>query len=104
MTWNHTRGYLPMVATAQRFSELNSDVRIDWQVRSLQEFADFPIEQLAGRFDLLVIDHPFSGYAASHDVLLPLDEWLPSEFLDDQVKHTVGQSHASYVYGHHQWA
>ncbi len=93
-----------MVATAQRFSELNPDVHIDWQVRSLQEFADSPLEQLAARFDLLVIDHPFSGYAASHDVLLPLNEWLPSEFLEDQESHTVGQSHASYFYGSHQWA
>ncbi len=104
ITWNHTRGYLPVVATAQRFSELNPDVSIHWQVRSLQEFADAPIEQLAGRFDLLVIDHPFAGYAASHDVLVPLDEWLPAEFLDDQAEHTVGQSHASYSYGGHQWA
>ena len=28
ITWQHTRGYLPMVATAQRFSELHPDVQI----------------------------------------------------------------------------
>ena len=93
-----------MAATAQRFSELNHDVTVTWQVRSLQEFADFPIEKLAERFDLLVIDHPFSGYAASHATLLPLDEWLPSAFLDDQAEHSVGASHHSYFYGGHQWA
>jgi multiple sugar transport system substrate-binding protein len=56
ITWNHTRGLLPMVATAQRFSELNPDVEISWEKRSLQDFADSSIEALAKKFDLLVID------------------------------------------------
>ncbi|HEV2274130.1 MAG TPA: extracellular solute-binding protein [Acidobacteriaceae bacterium] len=104
ITWRHTRGYLPMVATAQRFSELNPNVSIEWQTRSLQQFADSPIQDLAQRFDLLVIDHPFCGYAAEHDVLLPLDEYLPASFLLDQASHPVGRSHESYGYGGHQWA
>jgi multiple sugar transport system substrate-binding protein len=103
MTWNHTRGYLPMVATAQRFSELNPGVTIRWEKRSLQEFADFGLERLVDKFDLLVIDHPFAGYAAAHGVLLPLDRYLPAEFLADQAAHSVGQSNASYIYGGHQW-
>ena len=104
ITWNHTRGYLPMVATAQRFSELHPDVKIAWEVRSLQQFADSPIQDLAQRFDLLVIDHPFSGYAAVHDVLVPLDDYVAKQFLDDQQENTVGHSHASYRAGGHQWA
>src|SRR5215207_4424941 len=104
ITWNHTRGFLPLVGTAQRFSELHPDITIEWQVRSLQEFADAPIEQLAKRFDLLIIDHPFAGYAASHPTLLALDELLPSAFLDDQAANSVGESHASYAMGGHQWA
>ena len=28
ITWNHTRGYLPLVATAQRFSEMHPEVEI----------------------------------------------------------------------------
>jgi multiple sugar transport system substrate-binding protein len=104
ITWNHTRGFLPLVATAQRFSELHPDVTIEWQKRSLQEFADAPIERLAERFDLLIIDHPFAGYAATHPVLLPLDELLPPAFLADQAANSVGASHASYALGEHQWA
>lgn len=104
ITWRHTRGYLPMVATAQRFTELNPDVSIQWETRSLQQFADSPIQELAQKFDLLVIDHPFAGYAAEHDVLLPLDEYLPASFLTDQANHSVGHSHESYRYGGHQWA
>jgi len=103
-TWNHTRGYLPMVATAQRYSELHPDTEVRWDRRSLQQFADWPIEKLAESYDLLVIDHPFSGYAAAHDVLVPLDQHLPAPFLADQEANSVGQSHASYQYGGHQWA
>ena len=104
ITWNHTRGYLPMVATAQRFTELHPDVTISWGKRSLQQFADFPVERLAENYDLLVIDHPSIGSAAEHDSLLPLDELLPAEFLADQAANSVGLSHASYFFAGHQWA
>jgi hypothetical protein len=51
-----------------------------------------------------VIDHPFVGLAARHKTLLPLDELLPAAFLDNQARHSVGQSHSSYHYDGHQWA
>src|SRR3954471_5705657 len=81
ITWNHSRGLVPMVATAQRFSELNPGVEITWEKRSLQEFADFSIQQLAERFDLLVIDHPWAGFASRTRSILALDEYLPEEFM-----------------------
>ena len=102
ITWNHTRGYLPMVATAQRFSELHPDVSITWHKRSLQQFADAPLADLAARFDLMVIDHPSIGEAAHLNFLLPLDQHLSGSFLADQAANSVGASHASYNYeGHH---
>src|SRR5690242_19544496 len=104
ITWNHTRGYLPLVATAQRFEELHPDVSIEWHRRSLQAFADAPIEELAKHFDLLVVDHPFAGRAAVGDVLLALDEHLPAAFLADQAANSVGASYPSYCYGEHLWA
>ena len=51
ITWNHSRGFTSMVATAQRFSELNPNVEITWEKRSLQAFADEPINELAKRYD-----------------------------------------------------
>lgn len=104
ITWNHTRGYLPMVATAQRFLETHPDVSIQWDVRSLQAFGDAPIEELVRRYDLLIIDHPFIGQAAENGLFLPLDEFLSRDFLDDQARNSVGASHASYQYEGHQWA
>jgi multiple sugar transport system substrate-binding protein len=104
ITWNHTRGFLPLVAAAQRFADRDPGVEIVWQKRSLQEFADAPIERLAESFDLLVIDHPFVGYAASHPTLLPLDEHLPADYLADQAANSVGRSFESYHFGGHLWA
>ena len=104
ITWGHSRGFLPVVATAQRFHETHPDVRVEWSIRSLQEFADFSIVDLAQRYDLLVIDHPFSGHAAEGGILAPIDDWVSSDFLADQAANSVGQSHASYFYGGHQWA
>jgi multiple sugar transport system substrate-binding protein len=104
ITWNHTRGYLPMVATAQRFHELHPEVRIEWSVRSLQAFADESLARLADSFDLLVIDHPSIGAAAENGLILPLDEMLDRDFLEDQEKHFVGASYRSYSHNGSQWA
>ncbi|RZK57905.1 MAG: carbohydrate ABC transporter substrate-binding protein [Pedobacter sp.] len=104
ITWNHSRGLLPMVATAQRFSELNPDVQITWEKRSLQQFADFSIQELAERFDLLVIDHPWAGFASKTKSIIPLDEYLPADYLKDQEINSVGASFESYNFNNHQWA
>jgi len=104
ITWNHSRGFVPMAATAQRFSELNPNVTITWEKRSLQQFADLSIQQLAERYDLLVIDHPWAGFAAKTNSILPFDQYLSKEFLADQRINTVGHSYESYNYDGHQWA
>ena len=92
-----------MQATAQRYHELHPDIEIRWEKRSLQAFADESIADLSSRFDLLVIDHPFTGEAANHGLFLPYDE-LPTGFLDDQAAHSVGKSHVSYQMNGKQWA
>lgn len=104
ITWNHSRGFLPMVATAQRFSELNPHVQITWEKRSLQQFADFSIQELAEVFDLLVIDHPWAGFAAKTKSIVPLDQYLSKAYLKDQEDNSVGASYESYHYDGHQWA
>ena len=104
ITWNHTRGLLPMVATAQRFTELNPGIEISWEKRSLQEFADASIEDLAKRFDLLVIDHPWTGFGADTKTILPLSDHLSAEYIKDQEINTVGKSYGSYVFHNKLWA
>ena len=104
ITWNHTRGLVPMVASAQRFEELHPDVRITWEKRSLQEFADQPLAELGARYDLLVIDHPWAGFAADTGVLMAMEDVVSPEFLADQAANSVGPSYGSYRYGDRQWA
>src|SRR5208337_965301 len=104
ITWGHSRGLVPMVATAQRFCEVHPGTDITWVKRSLEEFGHYPLARLAEEFDLLVIDHPFMGHAARHRLLLPLDEHLSHDFLSDQARNSVGQSHSSYFYDDHHWA
>lgn len=104
MTWNHTRGFVPMVATAQRFHERNPHVHITWEKRSLQAFADAPIEGLAEQYDLIVIDHPHAGVAQRSGVLLNLHDHLAGDFMADQAANSVGHSHASYDFDGYQCA
>jgi len=104
ITWGHSRGITPLLAVSQRYNELHPDVEIRWKKRSLQEFADFPIEKLTGEYDLLIIDHPWVGRAAATNSVLPLNKYLPAGYLNDQLTNTVGLSHISYNYIHQQWA
>lgn len=104
ITWNHSRGFTSVVATAQRFHELNPNVEITWEKRSLQAFADEPINELAKRYDLLIIDHPWAGFAARTGVIIPLNEHLSKSFLDDQANNSVGKSHESYCFNGYQSA
>jgi multiple sugar transport system substrate-binding protein len=93
-----------MVATAETYAPIQPDLRIVWETRSLQDFADFPVQKLAEIYDLLVIDHPFVGFAATDGCLLPLDTVISGAVLDDLAVNSVGPSHQSYLYGGHQWA
>lgn len=104
ITWGHSRGITPLLATSQRFTELHPEVEIIWDKRSLQEFADYPLEKLTTKYDMLIIDHPWVGCAAAAGSVLPLDDYLSEEYLTEQMRNSVGASHQSYHYKGHQWA
>lgn len=104
ISWDHPRGHDCMVATAEAYRAVAPRVSVQWQTRSLQDFADFPVQKLAETYDLLIIDHPFVGFAAADGCLTPLDELISPEILADQARNSVGPSHRSYFYGGHQWA
>jgi multiple sugar transport system substrate-binding protein len=104
VTWDHTRGLLPMIATSQRFHELFPHIDIAWTKRSLQEFADRPMDELVREFDLLVIDHPWVGAACAGGALVDLAGNLPAAFLNDASAHSVGKSYPSYEYDGGLWA
>jgi multiple sugar transport system substrate-binding protein len=103
-TWDHPRGFAPLVATAKAYMATHPDVRITWTARTAEDFPDYPIDRLADVFDLMVIDHPIIGSGVNKRCLVALDEVLDAEFMADQASNSVGKSHVSYVYEGHQWA
>lgn len=91
-----------MLAATAALRERHPQLEIDWDSRSLQGFEDAPISELAERYDLIAIDHPFVGEAAG--VLRPLESLLAPSFLAEQRDSTVGASHRSYYWQGSQWA
>lgn len=98
ITWNHSRALPPLVAVAQRYEELNPGVRIRWEKRSLHEFGHMPIDQLADRFDLIVIDHPWSAFCFSRGLVHDLKPLLRVDDYEDLAANCVGPSFESYLY------
>lgn len=105
MAWDHPRGFDPMVATSKEFSKKYPEVEIMWEKRSLQAFADRPIEEMAFDYDFMIIDHPHVGEASRKGLLLDLSSF--DNFTDNLSilkKQTVGASHESYNFNNHQYA
>ena len=104
ITWDHVRGVAPLIATTQEFQKIRPSFHIEWDKRSLKDFEDYPIDVLAEKYDLIMLDHPCIGTAVRKKVLLPLNEWMPEEFLADQKRNSVGPSFDSYTWEGRQWA
>jgi multiple sugar transport system substrate-binding protein len=103
MTWNHPRGYDPMVACSRRWLD-KAGVKVEWEKRSLQDFETFPVEELAKQFDLIVIDHPHVGQITHEKCLLPLDIAGRESERNALAAASVGQSYPSYAWQGRQWA
>ena len=105
MTWDHPRGYDPMVASSESFTKKhNNSISITWDKRPLQAFADRPIEQMTGQYDLIVIDYPHVGEVSANGLLDNFDKSEYTDQLSKLFQESVGQSHKSYFVDNHQWA
>ncbi|HEX4442759.1 MAG TPA: extracellular solute-binding protein [Galbitalea sp.] len=104
ITWEHARGYDSVVAAANAYRVIRPDVEVKWEFRSLQAFADQPIERLVEQYDLLVIDHPHVPVAADRGLFARLDGTGHDDKLRVLASQSVGRSHESYSHGGHQWA
>tara|TARA_Y100000590_G_C15697719_1_gene1005764 strand:- start:518 stop:1663 length:1146 start_codon:yes stop_codon:yes gene_type:complete len=105
ISWDHPRGYDPMVATAKAFKDKYPEIEIIWEKRPLQAFADRPIENMAFNYDLMVIDHPHVGEASRKNLLLELNSF--NEYknkLFELSENSVGLSHQSYNFNNNQYA
>ena len=98
IAWNHSRALPPLVSTAQRFEELNADVEVRWEKRSLHDFGHAGLVSLAGHYDLLVVDHPAMGEAYDSHALVDLSESFEGAFLRELAADSCGCSYESYFY------
>lgn len=103
MAWNHPRAINPLVAISTEWSK-DKPVTVEWDARSLKDFEDQPLEELATAYDLVLIDHPFVGTAAASGMIIPVNDWVDAEFLADQAQNSVGPSYPSYTWHDRQWA
>lgn len=96
ITWDHPRGYDCVVAAAAAY-RAQTGIEVQWDMRSLQAFADAPILDLAARYDFIVLDHPHVGQIADTGALLA----LPAAGGQDT---SLGGSEESYVWDGTCWA
>lgn len=98
IAWDHSRALPPLVATAQRYEELHPGIRIHWEKRSLHEFGHMPVDELARRFDLIVIDHPWAGFCFARNLVHDLAPRLTPAQKKELEMNTVGPCWESYLY------
>ena len=103
MTWSHPRGHDPLVACSRAWLE-RTGVSIEWDKRSLQDFESYPVEELARRYDLIIIDHPHVGQVVAENCLLPLDTAERRADCHALARRAVGCSYDSYVFAGRLWA
>lgn len=80
MTWDHPRGIDPLLAAASA-AAADPGVTVAWDRRSLQDFEQYPLDDLARHYDLIVMDHPHIGDAIAAGAVVPIEELLPPDRL-----------------------
>lgn len=103
MAWDHPRARKPLEAVSAAWSN-DSGNEVQWDARPLKDFEDQPLDELAAAYDLVLMDYPFTATAAASGLIVPVDDWVPADYLLDQAEHAVGPSYASYTWKDKQWA
>ncbi|WP_345800867.1 hypothetical protein AAIB33_15550 [Microbacterium sp. AZCO] len=101
LTWDHPRGRHALEAAAAR---VGAGDTLRWEVQPLEGFESAPIDELAARYDLLVLDHPHLGDALATESLTPIDELFDSALVAAWSTAAVGPSLASYRMAGRLWA
>ncbi|KQQ93157.1 hypothetical protein ASF62_15590 [Leifsonia sp. Leaf325] len=97
LTWDHPRGRLALERAAVDATSQRGGALIEWDAHPLEGFESAPIEELAARYDVIVLDHPHLGDAIAADAIRPVDEVFDAGLLDALEAGCVGPSFSSYV-------
>jgi len=103
ITWDHARGYDPLIASSELYFK-EKGIQVEWQKRSLTNFGDQSLEALSKQFDLIIMDHPHVGVAEASQCLMPLNDLVPANILNELKISSAGPSFESYHYHEKQWA
>lgn len=104
VTWDHPRRYRGLETATAAYTRDRPALQVVWAKHSLHHFEAHPISDLAARYDLIVLDHPFMGDAYAQLCLVDLGAHTAALHLDELATDTVGASFASYRYGDGIWA
>jgi multiple sugar transport system substrate-binding protein len=104
ISWDHPRGYDCLAANVPAFQAANPDIEVIWERRSLKQFGEQPIDVLAERYDLIILDHPFVGHGAAAGCLVDVAPIIGRDVVETMLGDSVGKSSVSYhwrggVYG-----
>lgn len=102
LTWDHPRGRRALEAAVAVAAADGLDLR--WDAQSLEGFEAAPIDELAQRYDLIVLDHPHLGDAWAADCLQPMEDVVGPGVLEDVGARAVGPSLESYRFEGATWA
>src|SRR5688500_3677089 len=103
ITWNHIRGYGPLEASVTPYKK-QTGIQLNWEKRNLKDFGDASLDKLAQEYDLIIMDHPHVGTASVTRCVMPMDQLLNKEILEEALLNSVGSSFDSYTYDNHVWA
>jgi multiple sugar transport system substrate-binding protein len=98
LTWDHPRGYRPLEAYS------HPEVEVVWERQPLSGFESTPLVELAGQYDLLVIDHPGLGAAIETGAVLPVEDVFSADDLAVWESRVVQPTWESYQLEGHGWA
>ncbi|WP_157488142.1 MULTISPECIES: extracellular solute-binding protein [unclassified Leifsonia] len=104
LTWDHPRGRLALERAGAGASSQRGGALIEWDAHPLEGFESAPIDELAARYDVIVLDHPHLGDAIATGAIRPADEVFGAELLDSLEAGCVGPSFLSYVIDGRPWA
>lgn len=102
LTWDHLRGYGPLRASAE--AARGFGIEVEWEVQPLEGFESHPINELAQRYDLLILDHPHCGDIAASGSIRSVEEVFGPDTARRWDADASGASGASYWYAGQHWA
>lgn len=103
ITWDNPRGKNALYASIPVARE-RLGLDISWSAHSLEHFEAHPIDDLAERFDLVIMDHPHVGDMCASGRFRTLDDVIGVDQVQALSDSFVGPSFRSYQMGGKLWA